>query len=575
MVSSTPGLRSSPRARGTAIAIALYLVLVFLSFLPQSLRPQDTIEYVGDSLESVYIVAWNVHQLFRSPAHLFDANVLFPHPRALAFTDHRLLPSLAVAPVLWATGNPVLATFAAVGLACLLAATGGRRLATILGLPPVAAWAAGALYAFHTYQINEAPRLNIVAHGFIAFALAELVLYLKTGERRRAARTAGFMLLQGLSSNYHLLYGALLIALVVLAALAARPREVGRRLPMLAAASLAAALLFAPVALPYVRSAREQGYVRDLGPGIGLEHYVSTSPTNLFYGAIGTDVRLQQRGPHFVGFLSLALALFALAEWAIRRPRDAGEGALPPAVWVPAAAALALVLILLSLGSDVTVWGHRLGPGPYRLLYAWVPGFQLVRIPERLGLLAMLFVGLLAGRGLSLLETRGARLGAVLLAALIPLEHVGPLPVSERVPVGGRVPESVRWLAANPARAVAEVPIHGEGLVREETEEMYFSASHWKPIIHGYTAYPPLLSRILRRAAAQFPSETSLQVLTRIGVDTVVVHHGRPVGGDLARRLRDTGQRTPETSTGFSGWRAGPVRPSSRRRRRRPHRAAR
>jgi hypothetical protein len=170
-----------------------------------------------------------------------------------------------------------------------------------------------------------------------------------------------------------------------------------------------------------------------------------------------------------------------------------------------------------------------------------------VRIPERLGLLAMLFVGLLAGRGLSLLETRGARLGAVLLAALIPLEHVGPLPVSERVPVGRRVPESVLWLATNPARAVAEVPIHGEGLVREETEEMYFSAYHWKPIIHGYTAYPPLLSRILRRAAAQFPSEMSLQVLARAGVDTVVVHHGRPVGGDLARRLRDTGHGNAET----------------------------
>lgn len=534
------------RARGALVSIALYALLVFASFYPQSIRPRDTIAYVGDSLESVYLVAWNVHQFFRAPARLFDANVLYPHRRALAFTDHRLLPSLVVAPVQWATGNPVLATNVAVGLACLLAAMGARRLAMVLGLPPVAAWAAGALYAFHTYQVNEGPRLNIVAHGFVAFALAELVLYLRTGEARRAWRTAGFMLLQGLSANYHLLYGALVLGLVLLGALAARPHLVARRLPRLAAASLVAALLFAPLAVPYLRAAREHGYVRELGPGIGLEHYFSTSPTNLVYGAIGTEVRLQQRGPHFVGFLSLALALLALADWARRRPSEADGGAVPARVWVPAAAALALVLIVLSLGPDLTAWGHRLGPGPYRVLYRWVPGFQLVRIPERLGLLAMLFVGLLAGRGLSLLETAGAPVGAMLLAALIPLEHLGPLPVTERIPVGRRVPQYARWLESNPAHAIAEVPIHGEGLVREETEEMYFSAYHFKPVIHGYTAYPPLLSRLLRRVSAQFPAETALQTFARIGIDTVVVHHGRPIGSDLARRLRDTGMRDPE-----------------------------
>ena len=63
----------------TSLAAALYVVLAFLSFLPLSLRPRDRIAYVGDSLESVYIVAWNVHQAFRAPARLFEANVLHPH----------------------------------------------------------------------------------------------------------------------------------------------------------------------------------------------------------------------------------------------------------------------------------------------------------------------------------------------------------------------------------------------------------------------------------------------------------------------------------------------------------------
>src|SRR5688500_18362502 len=250
-----------PGPRG--IGMALYVLLALASFLPLSLRPRDTIAYVGDSLESAYIVAWNVRQAFRAPARLFDANVLHPHRGALAFTDHRLAPSLAVAPLMWATKNPILAANVAVALACLLAAAGGRRLARVLGAGEVAAWAGGALNGFHTYQINEAPRLNIVAHGFIPFALAELLLYVRTGDRRRAFRMAGFMLLPGLSSNYHLLFGALLLAIVLAAYFVASPRTVLRRAPWLLGSALGAALLFTPLARPYIDASRQHGYSRD------------------------------------------------------------------------------------------------------------------------------------------------------------------------------------------------------------------------------------------------------------------------------------------------------------------------
>ena len=532
-----------PLAR-PAVCLALYALLGVASFLPQSLHPADTVAYVGDSLESVYIVAWNVHQFFSSPARLFDANLLHPHPRALAFTDHRLLPSLAVAPLIWATHNPVFAYNVAVMLACLLAAMAGRRLAALLGADPWAAWAAGALYAFHTYQVNEAPRLNIVFHGFIPLALGELVCYLKTGERRRAWSTAALMLLQGLSANYHLLYGCLLLGTVLLGALLARPRAILGRLPALAAAGTAAALAFLPIALPYVQLAKAHGFTRVLPRGIDLVHYFSTTPTNLVWGAIGAEVRLQQQGPHFIGFVSLALAILACACWAVRRGADAPASLVPARLWVPVAAALSLLLVTLSLGSDVVAFGTHLGPGPYRFLHRWVPGFQLVRIPERLSLLAMLFVALLVARGLTLLRPR---LGSwtLALALAVPLEHLSPLPHSERIPIGRRIPQVYRWLAEHPVQGYAEVPTRGESLVRRETLEMYFSTVGFKPVIHGYTAYPPLLSRLLRRLAAEFPSEAALQAFARVGVDTVVVHHGRPLGVDLDHQLKGQGEVDP------------------------------
>ncbi len=528
-------MRQGPRP--DLLAVGSYLALAFLSFLPLSLRPHDTIAYVGDSLESVYIVAWNVHQFFHDPRRLFDANLLHPIRGALAFTDHRLLPSLAAAPVVWTTGNAVLAANLAMFAACVFAALSARHVALRLGLDRVAAWAAGALYGFNTYQVNEGPRLNVIFHGFLPLALLRFVLFLKGGERGHARAAALLMLLQGLSSNYHLLYGCLLLALVGVAFACARPRLALERARSLLAPALVAALAFAPIAWPYVRLSREQGLSRELPPGIDLQHYVSTAPGNLIYGPIGSEVRLQQRGPHFVGLLALALAGVAL----VKGRRDEGAAAvLPASVWVPASAGLAVTFVLLSLGRDVSVFGAALGPGPYRLLYEYVPGFRLVRIPERLGLLATLFVALLAGRGIALARERGFGRAALALALLLPLEHVSVIAGGEQVPVGSGRPRVYSWLASDRGGAVAELPVRGEGLVREETLEMYFSTGHWRPVLSGYTAYSSQLTRLLRRLAAEFPSDASLFALKRVGVDTVVVHRGRELGADLAHQLAGT-----------------------------------
>src|SRR6185312_7488301 len=128
----------------------------------------------------------------------------------------------------------------------------------------------------------------------------------------------------------------------------------------------------------------------------------------------------QQRGPHFVAFFALALAAVGLVG---SRHREGG-GVLPARQWAPAAAALAVVFVLLSLGRDLVAFGHRLGPGPYRLLYSFVPGFQYLRIPERFGLLAMLFMALLVAQGLTVLEAARLPVVALVLAAIVPIEHL-------------------------------------------------------------------------------------------------------------------------------------------------------
>ena len=518
------------------VALALYVLLMVASLLPQSLHPADTLAYVGDPLETAYTLAWNARALPHGPAALVDSPVLFPNPRPWLLGPHRLLSSLVAAPVIWATGNAILGVNVALAVALLVAAMGGRRLALRLGLPALAAWSAGALYAFNTYQVSETARVQVIFHGFMPLALAELIDLWRSGRARHAWRLGGLVLLLALADNYNVLYGVFLLALVAGALAVAWPRAAGRALLLLALPALLATLAFAPLAIAYFQAARVYGFEREPPRGIDVQHYFTTPPGNFVYGQMGAAHRLQQRGPHFVGFVALGLAALAVAAWAQGRSEDGA--AAPPSllaarVWVPAAAALALLFVALSLGRTISVWGTEVMPGPYRLLHA-LPGFRFIRIPERLAFTAMLFVALLAGRGLALLLARGWTRVALAAAVLASVEHLALLTSTVRVPVGRARPAVYEWLAASDARAVAEVPVHGENLVRKESIEQYFLTAHWKPIIHGYVSYPPLLGTILRKAMTAFPSEGSLQALQRVGVDTVVVHQGREGAAAMA-----------------------------------------
>ena len=118
--------------------------------------------------------------------------------------------------------------------------------------------------------------------------MAELVLYPE--DRREAAGLddRAFTLLQGLSAPTT-------TCSTPRCSWALVPRgRPGRAALLVARAALVAAppalvcgALFLPVALPYLRVARAHAHERSLPQAMGLEHYFSTAPTNLVYGAIG------------------------------------------------------------------------------------------------------------------------------------------------------------------------------------------------------------------------------------------------------------------------------------------------
>jgi len=507
-----------PPARLRVAALALFAALAFAAGYPLSREPGARVSYEGDPLLNTFILAHSAPQLVRAPARLFDAPAFAPYHDSLAFSEHLLFPSLLAWPLRALTGNPLLAhNLLALGF---MALSGYFMfcLAQRLTGGVAAGLVAGALYGSHTFLVNELPRLQIQAQCFFPLGLLLLVEHFERPRWGTASRFAVVTLMCGLSNNYYQLYLPLLYV-AAMPWLLARCSAGRRRsaLLQLALALLPVLAVFAPLALRYLEVADRFGFSRQLPVGIGLEKYLATRPENWLYGETVAGVRLQTQAAHFTGLLPLALAGVALV--ASRRGKQRGL--------VRTALAGFVLFVLLSMGRDVTAFGHRLGPGPYRLLYAWVPGFELVRIPERFALPAMFWLALLAALGAQAAFERWPRRRtalAALLTAAVYLEHLS-IPVRTiRVPQGDEAPEVYRWLATYRAGRVAELPFYGPWLNRLDSLPMYFATGAPRAIVNGYTGFYPPAYAFLRYRLSSEPGPFALEVLERLGVDHIVVH---------------------------------------------------
>jgi hypothetical protein len=199
--------------------------------------------------------------------------------------------------------------------------------------------------------------------------------------------------------------------------------------------------------------------------------------------------------------------------------------------------ALAAAGFVLSLGPWIQFGETTLAPGPYALLWRFVPGFRNVRYPERLSLLLVLAFAPLVAMGLARLRPRLGQAGAAAACAVLLLEHLS-LPKSlSPLPAGEAIPSVYRWLRDRPEiRVVGEVPCSPFLMERADALPMYLSTVHWKRTLQGYTSYFPPTYNFTKWRLGQFPSDASLRFLASFGVDAVVVG---PAAATALEPLRD------------------------------------
>jgi hypothetical protein len=505
-------------ARRLALVFALFLALSVAATWP--LAGHATQFVIGHAPRestpplNTWAMAVVLRNLLHQPLHLFDGNAFYPYARSLAFSEHLFVPALLAAPWVLVTGNWALAYNAVTFLTLSMAGLGMYLLARELTGHPVASLAAGALYAFHTWNMNELVRLQIVSNQYFPFVLLGLLRFFAAPRRATAVLTALALVAQALSCMYWALYLPLFVGAATLY-LQWRHRLPLRRLAPLLAAFAVTLAVMAVFAIPYAAASGELGFRRPSPEPLQVNRYLDVLPKNVLYASLLGRARYGQNAAHFLGFASMALGVVGLM--ARRVSEDARRVR-------PLLAGLVAGGWLFSLGPALQ-WGDRpLLPGPYLLLYHLVPGFRSVRYPERLSVFLVLGLAPLVAIGLARLAPLLGRVAVALIAAFVFLEHLSIPQGLATLPSGRAVPEVYRWLAAQEdVRVVTEVPASNYLMERLDALPMYYSAIHWKPTPQGYTSYFPPIYNLVKWQLFRFPNPESLAFLELFGVDTVVV----------------------------------------------------
>ncbi len=246
--------------------------------------------------------------------------------------------------------------------------------------------------------------------------------------------------------------------------------------------------------------------------------------------------------------LTFAAAALVIAMALSRRARSvAAQMMRAPEAW-------ALVLLVaswwLSLGPAPTTLGRPLEiSAPYAFLFEHLPGFAGARVPARYAMIVAFALAILAGFGLHAIDRR--RWGTpVLIAAAVAFlaeASVLPFPVNRvKPPVNLAPPEARVYPFADAPRvytAVRELQRHAVliefpfGVAEYDRRAMYYSTTHWRPLINGYSGfYPPDYAR-LRHFLSDLPGRPELarETQRQAGATHALVHE--------AGYLRDEGRR--------------------------------
>jgi len=484
--------------------VTLGLVLVTLTVFHQQAADLFAVPDRGDPLFSMWRMAWVRHQLVSDPRHLFNANIFYPLPAALTYSDSMLLPGLLSAPLAWLSIHPVVAYNVMLLGAFVLSGMSAYWLVQSLGSNGVAAWITAVAFTIAPFRVNHFSHLELQMTMWMPVVLLSIQRVLVDGSRRFAGLLVVSLAAQWYSSMYYGLF-LTLYALVFAAVLGAASKVPPRRIALGFGAICLAGLLVLPLVDVYAQSTPARG--------------IRAAEVVASFSAVPSDYLKPGTGnPVYRAFLPR----FVHAERALF------PGLVPlllavAAVWPPLTVGRVAMLAAGVVAFDGSLGLHGV---VYPQLYKWIPAFQSVRVPARFAILVVLTLAVLAGAGAARVLSRVARpwkrVGA---AACLTLALVAEgWPRYDRMPMWQSPPSIYAALPASGA-VLFEFPVHAPAdRFAENLPYMYFSMWHWTPMVNGYSGFIPASYQALVEATSTFPADAALDYLTRVGVTHIALN---------------------------------------------------
>jgi hypothetical protein len=491
-----------------ATSAGLCVVCVVLLF-PQ-LRHMDSVPDLGDPLLSMWRAGWVLQQLRGDPRGLFDANIFYPEPLTLTYSDSMLLPGLTAAPMLAAGLHPVttynivlMSGFVLSGIAAALLVeglTGSWR----------AGFVSGIVFGFYPYHFEHYSHLELQMMQWMPLALLALHRFLESWRLRYALGAAVCVAAQLYSSMYYGVFFCIYAVAVVGTLVLSRRPPVRRLLAPATIAAVVALTLAVPLIRSYSEATKtkgERGRDEVMVFSATPSDYLRAHFRSALYGTRMLPGRQPERAL-FPGVVPIVLAVAGLA----------------PPLGVVRLAYVAGLLVAFdgSLGFNGLTY-------PY--LYAWFSPVRGLRVPARFSVLVALSLAVLAGFGVRrmLALPRRAGAAAVAFAGTVIASVINVWPVLPLRPVWSEPPPVYGTLGGSRNVVLAEFPVSNNYVYN--TPYMYFALWHWAPMINGYSGFMPKSYEAFQLGVEDFPGPTALATLKMRGVTHVTVNCALYRGG--------------------------------------------